>query len=67
MDASKTLIRLPSVIRMTGLARSTIYREIAAGRFPECVKVGARASAWLESEVQDWIQQRVHTSRARGE
>lgn len=67
MDANKNLIRLPQVIRMTGLGRSTIYREVAAGRFPEYVKIGARASAWIESEVQGWIERRVECSRGRGQ
>lgn len=64
MDASKNLIRLPRVLRMTGKGRSTIYRDMAAGRFPQSVKIGARAAAWIESEVQDWIQRQVESSRA---
>ena len=56
------LLRLPAVRAMTGLARTSIYRAIAApatrgGGFPRPVKLG-RASAWPEAEVRDWIEQR---------
>jgi prophage regulatory protein len=51
-------LRLPDVINRTGLGRSSIYREMAAGRFPLQVKVGAMA-CWVESEVVAWQQARL--------
>lgn len=53
------LIRLKNVIDCTGLARSTIYRYIEEGIFPKSVSLGDRAVAWVESEVQEWILERV--------
>ncbi|HCG7093582.1 AlpA family transcriptional regulator [Vibrio parahaemolyticus] len=53
------LIRFPEVLAMTGLSRSSMYRFIEANQFPAQVKLGGRAVAWVESEVQEWIQQRV--------
>jgi prophage regulatory protein len=43
----------------TGLGRSTIYKYIAEGMFPKPVSLGARAVAWVESEVEDWILDKV--------
>lgn len=43
----------------TGLARSTVYKFIAEGRFPKPVKLGARMVAWVESEVQEWIGEKL--------
>ena len=43
----------------TGLGRSTIYNYIADKTFPKPVSLGLRAVAWVESEVQDWILERV--------
>jgi len=40
--ASK-ILRLPSVIELTGLSRSSIYAQIAHGTFPKQVSLGARA------------------------
>mgnify|MGYP000594812125 CR=1 FL=1 len=53
------LLRLPEVIRTTGLSRSSIYRHMQAGEFPSAVKVSAHASAWAQSEIQDWISARM--------
>lgn len=53
------LIRKPAVVKATGLPQSTLYRLISEGRFPAPIKVGERASAWLESEVAAWIASRV--------
>ena len=30
-----------------------------AGRFPRPVKIGPRAVAWVESEIDDWLRQRI--------
>lgn len=43
----------------TGLGRSTIYNYIADKTFPKPVSLGLRAVAWIDSEVQDWILERV--------
>ena len=53
------LLRLPEVCKRTGKKRSSIYREIAAGTFPGPVKLGERASAWVEHEVCEWIAERI--------
>jgi len=61
-----SLIRLPIVKERTGLSRSTIYLRISEGSFPKPVSLGSRAVAWIESEIDGWIQERVEQSR-RGE
>lgn len=53
------LIRLKDVIDTTGLARSTIYKYTDKGIFPKAVTLGGRAVAWVESEVQEWILERI--------
>lgn len=45
------LIRLPEVIRESGLSRSSIYNYIDEGLFPKPIKIGERAVAWISSEV----------------
>jgi prophage regulatory protein len=53
-------LRLPAVIEATGLSRPTIYRHMAAGRFPRPVKLlGERAVAWPEAEVAAWQKARI--------
>ena len=61
--ASKRLIRLPEVESKTGYRRSTIYRLAQEGKFPTPVALGARASAWIEDEINAWIEGRIEASR----
>ena len=58
-----TLIKLPTVKERTTLSTSEIYRRIEAGTFPAQIKLGAKAVAWLESEVNEWIEQHISASR----
>lgn len=58
-NVTARLIRLNEVLVMTGLSRSGMYRSIEKQRFPSQVPIGDRAVAWVESEVQDWVHQRV--------
>ena len=65
---SEKLMRLREVRRRTGKSRSGIYRGIADGTFPAPVKLGERASAWVESEIEAWIADRIAERDAgRGE
>ena len=49
------ILRLPEVIKLTQLSSSTIYLKISKGEFPKQKKIGARASGWKESEINEWI------------
>lgn len=55
MDATEKIIRLPQVVAAVGLKKSAIYKKIKLGEFPAPIKLGAHASGWLESDVQQWI------------
>ena len=56
---STRLIRLEEVKRRTGFQKSSIYNGIAGGTFPRPVPLGARAVAWVEDEIQEWIDARI--------
>jgi prophage regulatory protein len=61
-------LRLPQVKDRVGYkSDSQIYALVQAGKFPPPVKIGSRASAWIESEINAWIEQRVAESRATGQ
>lgn len=57
------LLRLPEVIRRTGLSRSEVYRREALGEFPKRVSLGARSVAWPEIEISEWVGARIRESR----
>ncbi|MBQ0754230.1 MAG: AlpA family phage regulatory protein [Gammaproteobacteria bacterium] len=60
---SNTLIKLPTVKSLTSLSTSEIYRRIEAGTFPAQIKLGVKAVAWLEHEVNDWISRAIEQGR----
>ena len=60
---SEAILRLPLVKSRTGLSRSTIYLRVKKGTFPKPVNLGARAVGWIESEVDDWLEQQIKQSR----
>ena len=55
---------LPEVLPRTGLSKSTTYAQIREGSFPKHISLGARRVGWLESEVNQWIAQRVCAARS---
>ncbi len=64
------LIRMPDVLEMTGLSRSSINRRIAAGEFPKQLKLsttGTRQApiAFVLAEVQAWVSQRAASRNAK--
>jgi len=52
---SDRLLRRPEVEARTGLSRSTLYRLMRTGEFPEPLKIGPRAVRWVAGEVDTWI------------
>lgn len=56
-------LRLPEVLERISLSKAQIYNLISLGEFPPQIKLGDRASAWLESEVDQWIDERIRVSR----
>ncbi|WP_368884477.1 helix-turn-helix transcriptional regulator [Providencia vermicola] len=59
----ENLIRLPEVMRRTGYGKAWIYRLIEAGKFPKSVKIGTRSIAFVESEVDEWVANKIAESR----
>jgi len=57
------LLRLNEVKQRTGLSKSSIYNQINDGTFPQPVLIGARAVAWVEGEIQEWINTRIAERR----
>ena len=58
-----TILRLPAVVKITGLSRSTIYNRISENRFPRQISLGGRAIGFVESEINLWIQEKIELSR----
>ncbi len=57
------ILRLPAVKARTGLSRSTIYLRISNEEFPHPISLGGRAVGWLESDINDWLDEKIKASR----
>jgi prophage regulatory protein len=53
------ILRRSQVENLTGLCRSAIYQQIAAGQFPRSIPLGARSVGWVEAEVVEWLRSRI--------
>lgn len=58
------LIRRKEVQAKTGLGASSIYAMMQQGTFPKAIHISERRVAWIESDVDKWIAERVATHRA---
>lgn len=53
------VLKRPVVSELTGLPRSTLYALIKRNLFPKPVKIGNRSVAWVKSEVEAWIREKI--------
>lgn len=60
---SHRILRWPELKNTVGYSRTNIYYLMKKGVFPQSIKLGGRAIGWLESEVNEWINDRVVRSR----
>jgi len=55
-------IRMKEVMQMTGLSKSSIYVQRNSGDFPSQIQLGARSVAWVRSDVEAWISDKVNNT-----
>ncbi|RUT66525.1 DNA-binding protein [Morganella morganii] len=58
--AAHRLLRLKQVEDKTGLKRSQIYAYMKTSDFPKSIKIGPSSVAWLESEIENWINEKLN-------
>jgi prophage regulatory protein len=61
---STKILRLPQIIALTGLSRSTVYNRVATGNFPTSISLGGRSVGWVASEVDAWLHNQINASRS---
>lgn len=63
-------IRLRTLMKKTGLSRASIYLRLKKDSkyfdpdFPRQIKIGGGAVAWIEYEVDDWMELQIEKSRS---
>lgn len=64
LSTKDCILRWPQVQERAGICRSHAHKLAAQGDFPRPIKLGARSSGWLESEIDAWLEQRIAESRS---
>ena len=64
-ESPDRLLRLAEVLTITALGRSSVYRKMRDGSFPEPLKIGARAVRWRESDIEAWLAARPRSTGDR--
>lgn len=59
---NRRLLRLPEVRQKVGLSRSAIYKLISEGQFPRQVALGPRTVAWVQEDLDRWIEERLSST-----
>lgn len=49
------ILRLRTVLDRTGLSRTTMYRKIGEGTFPQQLRISVHGAGWSEAEVDRWV------------
>ncbi|TCJ97962.1 AlpA family transcriptional regulator [Volucribacter psittacicida] len=60
-------IRLNEVIERTGLSKATIYNYMKQNKFPKSIPLYAKSVAWLESEIDNWINNKIKNRENKDE
>ena len=63
---SRKLLKAQQVAELTSISRSHLHRLARDGKFPKPIKIGENRSAWLESDVQEWISECLRKHHAGG-
>lgn len=56
-------ITLDEVMDRTSLKKTTIYTLMNKNEFPQSISISANRSAWLESEIDEWIENKINKQR----
>ena len=59
------VLRWPEVAKIVPISRSHAHALAAQGKFPKPIKLGPRASGWLESEINSFVAERIVESRGK--
>jgi prophage regulatory protein len=56
---SRHLLSKRAVLKQIPISGATMWRTIAAGDFPKPIRIGKRRVAWLQTEIDDWLAERM--------
>ena len=55
MPEPDKILRMRTVLERTGLSRSTVYRKMHDGTFPNQIRISEHCRGWRESAINCWM------------
>lgn len=52
-------IRLPKVLELVGIKKSTVWLWVSQGKFPKPIKLSPRVTVWKLNEIVDFINSKT--------
>ena len=62
LDTADRFLRIGTVLQLTGLSRSTLYRKVQQGTFPRQIKLSERCAGWRQSSIEAWMRNPIYYS-----
>ena len=59
-DSPDRILRIRTVLKRTGLSRSTLYRKIQHGTVPKQLRIAESCVGRRESAVEAWLRSPAH-------
>ena len=54
--SQKGFVRLPAVLKMIPVGKSTWWAGVKSGRFPQAVKLGRNTTAWRVEDIEQLME-----------
>ena len=53
------ILKVKQVAAEMNMSIPQVYKLVSLGKFPKQIKLGERASGWLKSELDSWLQSKI--------
>lgn len=58
------LLRLPQVLERVAFKKSKLWKMVSEETFPQPIKISHKVTVWIESEIDQWVTDRISEARA---
>lgn len=55
-------VRLPQILQVIPIGKSTWWAGVSSGRFPKSIKIGPRTTVWKAEDIHKLLQQLAENS-----
>jgi prophage regulatory protein len=53
------ILKKPEVLKLVPISNGYLYELIRKGQFPKPISLGSRAVGWVDTEVQEWVENKI--------